>query len=256
MLHFSRVNSVSVRIPVSVLSVFTLLYCIKIHITVFSELLMCVNFHETFPCYLPDMDVEYFGQGEAKVWYSAFKIFYSTGWLFSGMGWSNLCFKSLQTVVCSLWVHPPPLSGFSHILIPYPSSHLSFISTCLAAFQLEIQPYRGLPPKPKPRHKSYKRYAVSPRFAAITLFSMLKYSILFLPGSRTRWRCFGNWGHPTLLFKHCFVSLLLPCHKHWASRMEKHRAVGQSMGWGPCPLIASAPVSFSPLTEKCSSSSS
>lgn len=96
---------------------------------------------------------------------------------------SNLC---KLFVICSPWVHPLLFSGFSPILIPSTFSHLSFIYTCIAAFQLEIQPYRGTPPKPKPRHKSHKKHAVSLVFAAITLFALLKHSILFLPGSRDR----------------------------------------------------------------------
>lgn len=79
MLDFSRVSSVN-TFECSIC-----IYTIRIHITVFSKLLLRVNFHENFLCYLPDMDVEYFGQGEAKVSYSALKIFHSTGWLFSGM---------------------------------------------------------------------------------------------------------------------------------------------------------------------------
>lgn len=55
---------------------------------------------------------------------------------------SNLC---KLFVICSPWVHPLLFSGFSPILIPSTFSHLSFIYTCIAAFQLEIQPYRGTP---------------------------------------------------------------------------------------------------------------
>lgn len=78
-LIFCRVNSVN-TCQCSIC-----IYTIRIHITVFSELLPYVNFHENFVCYLPDTDVEYFGQGEAKVLYSALKIFHTTGWLFYGM---------------------------------------------------------------------------------------------------------------------------------------------------------------------------
>lgn len=92
MFNFSRVSSVNICI-----------YTIRIHTTVFFKLLLCVNFHENFLCYLPDMDMEYFGQGEARVWYSALKIFHSTGWLFYGMDWLNLYFKSLQTA-CDLLI--------------------------------------------------------------------------------------------------------------------------------------------------------
>lgn len=131
MLNFSRVNSVN-TCQCSIC-----IYTIRIHITVFSKLVLCVNFHENFLCYLPDMNMEYFGQGEVKVWYSALKIFHSTGWLFSGMGWSDFCSKSLQTV-CDLftlglpsafiWFLPyfhslslPPLVFYFHLHCSFPT---------------------------------------------------------------------------------------------------------------------------------------
>lgn len=88
-LNFSKVNQVNTH----QCSIY--FYTLRIHITVFAEPLLCVNFYRNFYYYLSDMDVECFGQGEAKVWYSALKIFHSKGWIFSALGWSSLCFKSV-----------------------------------------------------------------------------------------------------------------------------------------------------------------
>lgn len=174
---------------------------------------------------------------------------------------SNLC-KLL--VISSPWIHSllfsSPLSPL--FLFLSPSSHSSFIFTWVVPSPLEIQSYKRHPPQiPKSKPVSHKKHTISLVFAVITLFAVLDHYILFLPGSRARWRHIGAT-LLSLFLKHCFGSPLLPCHEHQASRLERHRAMGHPMGWGADPLLPRAlghlhrPSEFLPLpTEKYSSSS-
>ena len=60
-LNFSKVN----RVNTCQCCIY--FYTLRIHIAVFSKPLLCVNFYRNFHYYLPDMDMEHFGPGEAKV---------------------------------------------------------------------------------------------------------------------------------------------------------------------------------------------
>lgn len=86
-----------------------------------------------------------------------------------------------------------------------PYSHSSPLLPLLFPFSLQFSNWRHSPTEESPQNLNQdinhtRSMQVSLVFAAITLFAVLKHSSLFLPGLRTRWRHFGNWGHPTLLF--------------------------------------------------------
>lgn len=257
-LNFSKVNQMNTH------QYFIYFYTLRIHVMVFSEPLLCVNFYRNFHYYLPDMDVKSFGQGEAKVWCNALKIFRRTGWLFS-----RLVSSLFQICVNCLWfLHlgftlcfsPHPFLLYSRSLPP-PSTRLLFpLGLCLPNWR--YNPTKEPPQNPKTKHKSHKQHAISLVFAAITLFAVLEHYVLFLPGSRAKQRHSGSWDHPTpFLLNIALHPLSSP------TTSTKHPGWRDTGQWGPPWAgkqvlsspgpsgIATAPMSFFPLTEKCNSSS-